>query len=113
MKIKVEERSDYKNDINCPFCKLKIMDIDSGDVEPCEHTLFIAHDEGFEFCDERTKRNLNLPLADDPSDHEDKFENFDEMTSQITIPNSKKIAVYVPAPSFFGAYYGFVDGDNI
>ena len=34
--------------------------VDSGDVEPCKHTLFIAHDEGFEFCDERTKINLNF-----------------------------------------------------
>ena len=113
MKIQVEERSDYKNDISCPFCKFKITDIDSGGFKTCKHTLFIAHDEGFEFCDERTKKNLNIPLPDDPSDHVDRFENFDEMTSKITIPNSKKIAVYVPAPSFFGAYYGFVAGDNI
>jgi len=109
MKIETEERNDYDGDINCPFCSKTIVKMDDFNVSPCEHTLFVAHDEGFEFCDDRTKVNLNIPLKDDPSDYVEKYgDGIDGMTSSIDISNSRKIAVYTPAPSFFGAYYGFV-----
>jgi hypothetical protein len=111
MKIKIEERSDYESDIACPFCAQKIVEMEGFDISPCEHTLFIAHDEGFEFCDDRTKVNLNIPLEGDLSDYVERYDyGIDGMTSSINIPKSKKIAIYTPAPSFFGAYYGFVEG---
>ena len=108
MKIEVEESNDYESDVHCPFCSQAIVEMDNFDISPCEHTLFIAHDEGFEFCDDRTKINLSIPLGDDPSDYIEKYDDgIDGMTSSISIPFSKKIAVYVPAPSFFGTYFGF------
>lgn len=33
----------------------------------------------------------------------------DELTNKIDIPKSVKIAVYMPAPAFFGSYYGFAN----
>lgn len=109
MTIKIQERSDYESDINCPFCEKKVVSMNEFKVLPCSHTIFIAHDEGFEFCDERVKKNLNIPLDEDPYDHIDKYEfGIDGMTSSINIADSIKIAVYTPAPSGFGAYYGFV-----
>ena len=110
MTIEIEERNDYESDINCPFCSKEIVVMEGFEISPCEHTLFIAHDEGFEFCDDRTKANLNIPLKGDTSDYIEKYEHgIDGMTSSVNIPKSKKISVYTPAPSFFGAYYGFVE----
>ena len=109
MSILVEERDNYRDNLHCPFCDQRVQDMENGDLTPCVHTLFVANDEGFEFCDERTKNNLEIPNNDDPSDHVERFGSIDDMTSSIDLPNSKKIAVYVPAPSFFGAYYGFVE----
>ncbi len=112
MKIKIEERSDYESDIYCPFCSKTIVEMDGFGVTPCKHTLFVAHDEGFEFCDDKTKINLNIPLNQDPFDFVENYNSgVDGMTSEITIPDSIKIAIYVPAPSFFGTYYGFVGGN--
>jgi len=108
MIIEIEERSDCDSDISCPFCLRKIVKMQDFKISPCEHTLFIAHDEGFEFCDDRTKVNLNIPLEGDPFDHIEEYESgVDGMTSSVTIPDSIKIAVYTPVPSGFGAYYGF------
>ena len=111
MSILVEERSDYRSNIHCPFCGQLIADIESGeDVTPCKHTLFIAHDEGFEFFDSRTKENLGIHPDQDLDDYiQNSDDSVDAITSKINIPNSRKIAVYVPAPSFFGTYYGFVN----
>ncbi|MBC8552149.1 MAG: hypothetical protein H8D23_21095 [Candidatus Brocadiales bacterium] len=109
MKIEVEERDDYRNDVYCPFCSKIVVEMGNFGVSPCKHTLFIAHDEGFEYCDDRVKLNLNIPLEDDPSDYAEEYDGIDGMTSSISILNSKKIAVYVPAPSFFGTYFGFVN----
>lgn len=110
MKIKIEERSDYESDITCPFCSKKIVKMEGFDISPCEHTLFIAHDVGFEFCDDRVKADLKIPLEGDPTDYVERYDDgVDGMTSSINIPNSKKIAVYTPAPSFIGTYYGFVE----
>lgn len=110
MTIEIEERNDYEGDINCPFCSKAIVAMEDFEISPCEHTLFIAHDEGFEFCDDRTKVDLNIPLEGDPSDYVERYDDgIDGMTSSINIPNSKKIAIYTPAPSFIGTYYGFVE----
>ena len=50
MTISVEERSDYRSNVHCPFCGKLIVDVERGeDVNPCEHTLFVAHDEGLSF----------------------------------------------------------------
>ena len=34
-------------------------------LNPCKHTLFVAHDEGFEYRDQIFNDNLNLPKNDD------------------------------------------------
>ena len=111
MTISVEERSNYCSNVHCPFCGKLIVDVERGeDVNPCEHTLFVAHDEGFEFCDSRTKENLGIQPDQDVDEYiQSSNESLDEITNKINIPNSRKIAVYVPAPSFFGTYYGFVE----
>jgi len=111
MSIKVEEYSNYREDIHCPFCKKKIVDMDDYGVNPCPHTIFVAHDEGFEFIHNAARDNLGIPRDIDiyEIDWEDYAEDhgYDGLTSKITIPDSIKMAVYVPAPSGMGAYYGF------
>ena len=109
MNIELEELNNYVgDDINCPFCLKLISNIEMNKPSPCSHTLFIAHDLGFMYCDIRTKKNLSIPNFDDPNEYIDKYENVDDMTSKITIPKSKKIAAYAPAPSFAGSFFGFV-----
>ena len=85
LSIIVEERSDYRNNIHCPFCGKLVADVESGeDVIPCEHTLFIAHDEGFEFCDTRTKENLGMHPDQDLDDYLENSEIFQFFSFSIS-----------------------------
>jgi len=110
MKINVIEIPYQDPNVLCPFCKTRISDADTGEITPCQHTLFAAHDEGFEYCDARTKHNLGAHSG------EDIFESFDGdvlngLTKTLTIPKTMILAKHVPAPSFFGEYYGFAPAD--
>jgi len=116
-KIKIKESYDYESDVLCPFCSQRVLNMNGFEINPCKHTLFIAHDDSFVFCDERTKQNLNIPLKDDPFDYVENYDSgVDKMTSSISIPNSIKLANYIPEPllsgerpkKFFGTYYGFI-----
>jgi hypothetical protein len=99
----------------CPICNEVVIDLapTPPTMTPCKHTLFIATDHGFEFCDDRTKENLNIPKDADPNEYAEKHdERYDGLTSSITIQNSKKITVREDFPyGSEGAYFGFV-GDE-
>ena len=75
-------------------------------VNPCPHTLFVAHDEGFEFRSERFDANLGITGVDD-DDIVIPEKGRDGLTDQVSIPDAVKFASFVPAPSFFGSYVGF------
>jgi len=83
--------------IHCPFCGTLALS-DEG-CFTCEHTLFIASDEGgFEYV------SAKLNLSEDTESEE---QSMDELTDALEYPNSVKFAIYQPAPSFFGGYIGF------
>lgn len=92
------ELSSYRDPLYCPFCGNKT--IGERKISPCEHTLFIATDEGLEYCSERLDRNELENQAEDSS--------WDEATDGLDYPDSLKFAIYIPAPSFFGSYVGYV-----
>ena len=97
-KIEINEWGDIE--IYCPFCGTKVWSEDG--IETCPHILFHACDEGFEF-------------IRDGLDFEEAFEeqddlSIDEFTDKLEIPDAIKLALYQPAPSFFGAYIAFTPG---
>lgn len=49
----------------------------------------------------------------DGSDIELGDSGYDAFTDQLECPRAVKIASYVPAPSFFGAYAGFAPEEEI
>ena len=113
---RVELNTHYDISIHCPFCGTKVLDMEasqsgSDPVKPCPHTLFVAHDEGFEFRSERFDADLGITgVADDDVDIPENGK--DGLTDQVTITDAIKFASFVPAPSFFGSYVGFAPLDK-
>ena len=101
--------------IFCPFCGVEALNFEKGDAgedyfKVCPHTLFVAHDEAFEFRSERFNSALDISGVD--NDELDLPEHgIDGLTSQISLSGAVKFAGYVPAPSFFGTYIGFAPLD--
>jgi len=94
--------------LHCPFCGncvIREVDDQAPTVSPCEHTLFVAHDEGYEY---RSEKFMELCSQDKSGvDFESPDDGYDAVTDSLELPNSIKFASYVPAPSFFGLYVGF------
>lgn len=110
-KIKKIE-TDYP--VYCPFCK-KLVRSENEDEEYfdepyiCEHLLFSACDDGFEFRSERFNEHMNIE-ADDDADYDEFIPeemNIDEFTDEVTIPGSVKYAIYEGLGGSLGAYLGF------
>ena len=93
-RVEVTDTEDLK--IHCPFCGFAA--IKPGGISQCEHTLFLASDEGFEFVSPKLKFSADIDLDD---------KTIDEFTDELEYPGSVKFAVYQPAPSFFGGYVAF------
>jgi hypothetical protein len=111
---RVEITSNYGTSIFCPFCGQKVSNTEAGDageewVNPCAHTLFVAHDEAFEYRSERFNVQLNLPEDGDDIELPDK--GIDGLTDQASFNDAIKFAAYVGPPSFFGSYVGFASED--
>lgn len=106
-KVEIE----HKSPINCPHCGTRVVSLDEVDTEggpsitPCPHTLFICHDEGFEYRSETydTKKGIG-GLSNDEIRAE---EGWDHYTDQLELDGAIKFASYVPAPSGYGVYVGF------
>lgn len=91
------ELTTYRDPLHCPFCGACVLDDES--VEPCVHTLYVATDEGFEHVSDRLGLDPEFELPYD--------ETWDSYTDSLKFPESVKFAIYIPAPSGFGAYVGF------
>jgi hypothetical protein len=103
----------YHHSVFCPFCGQKVVDQEAAHegvedfTSPCEHTLFIAHDEGFEYRSPRFDEDLGIEGVDYFDDDFPEHDGLDTLTDKVTIPDSLKIAAYVGPPSGFGSYVGF------
>ncbi len=107
---RVEINTNYGTSIFCPFCGQKVSNTEAGEsgeewVSPCPHTLFVAHDEGFEYRSERFNAQLGLPEDGDEIELPEK--GIDGLTDQTAFDDAVKFAAYVGPPSFFGSYVGF------
>ncbi len=100
--------------IHCPFCGAQA--VSAGDAEEmvtdyCEHVLFMAHDEGFEYRSSRFDELMGISGMDgDEIELGDK--GVDGYTDKLELVDSVKFALYQPAPSFFGAYVGFAPSED-
>jgi hypothetical protein len=112
---RVELTTFYHLPIHCPFCGAKVTDNSAASGEgnwatPCAHTLFVAHDEAFEFRSDRFNKLLELP-----DDHENialPDKGIDGLTDSVWIDDAVKFAAYVGPPSFYGSYVGFAPLDE-
>jgi len=103
----------YDHPVFCPFCGQKVVDYEAAQegrsedmTRPCPHTLFVAHDEGFEYRSQRFDSDLGIEGVEyDDADFPDL--GLDELTDRVTVQDSLKVAAYVGAPSGFGSYVGF------
>lgn len=102
--------SDLTNvDVFCPFCGQLVIpseDAESMELNPCAHTLFIAHDEGFEA--RSPLFDVLMDIAGVESDDIDMAgEGIDGYTDTFPDPLAVKFAFYAPAPSLMGLYVAF------
>lgn len=125
MTVQRHERRDfYHLGVWCPFCghsvvvpDAAVMDEDSerSQFTPCRHTLYVAHDEAFEFVSDRVETmletlsysviRLNCDTIDVDSGEDD--HSVDSLTDLLDFPDALKVARYVAAPGEYGSYVGF------
>ncbi len=84
-------------------------------ITPCKHTLFIAHDIGFEYRSEQFNENLGIENKDDDEITGDEFGGYDGLTDKVSIisrsnfehsslrqPSSVKI-ISISCPNIWGS----------
>lgn len=103
------EFADRSNtELFCPFCGQLVSTVinASKDSTPCAHTLFIAHDEGWE-----ARSPLFNKLMDTEGVEHDDIDmgdnDIDRYTDTFPDPLAVKFAFYAPSPSFMGTYVAF------
>ncbi|WP_288402059.1 hypothetical protein [uncultured Acinetobacter sp.] len=76
---------DATQNIVCPYCHQAVLDWEQEQyIQPCEHTLFMAMDLGFEFIADRFEEAL--PQSVDEI-HEDSSMNIYKTITQANYPN--------------------------
>lgn len=98
---------------HCPFCGQRPITGIGAEIHqlaPCGHTLFIATDAGFEYRSYAFDAAMGI-VAIAAGDLPVGEAGYDAYTDAVRINNAVKFAVYGPAPSFFGAYFGFAKLD--
>ena len=106
---RVELNAYYWVPVHCPFCGIRVMGADPVDetlATPCAHTLFIAHDEGFEYRAHRFDENLGIAGVDSEAMGK-RTEGIDALTDKVSLPDAIKVAAYAASQANFGSYYGF------
>ncbi len=85
MPYQLIELNDASANIECPLCKQAIIDwAQEQYIQPCEHTLFIAMDLGFEFVADRFEDGMNQNVDEL---HEDPNMNVFEALTTTTYEN--------------------------
>jgi hypothetical protein len=109
------ELTNFMGPLHCPYCGQLVfrMDLEVDDeavVAPCPHTLFIACDDGFDYRSAKFAALTKLP--EDWDDDELPDNGIDGLTDSLEVAGGIKFASYVPAPCFYGTYYGFWRDDD-
>jgi hypothetical protein len=112
-----ERQAFYHLPVYCGLCGQLVLGADEAEISPCQHTLYIAHDEGFAFVSERAEQVL-ATLSCNVVRHDDDYlefefatdedvRNIDELTDAVEFPDALKVASYTGPPGVFGSYVGF------
>lgn len=91
--------------IHCPLCGGCVFDATGPHVQPCDHTLFVATDLGFEYRSELFNGVMGLSAGDTPELYGE--DNFDRYTDRVRVPNSVKFALFSRVLDNVGVYVGF------
>ena len=76
---------DASQNILCPYCQHAVLDWEQEQyIQPCEHTLFMAMDLGFEFIADRFEDVLTQSVDEI---HEDPSMNIYKTITQAEYPN--------------------------
>ena len=76
---------DATQNIACPYCHQAVLDWEQEQyIQPCEHTLFMAMDLGFEFIADRFEEVLAQSVDEI---HEDPSMNIYKTITQANYPN--------------------------
>ena len=76
---------DATQNILCPYCQHAVLDWEQEQyIQPCEHTLFMAMDLGFEFIADRFEDVLTQSVDEI---HEDPSMNIYKTITQANYPN--------------------------
>lgn len=103
-----------EENVVCPFCQHVTVDLKSDElmIIPCAHLVYAATDVSLEFRSELINQlfeidpkeeNFELGL-EDIIDHPD----FENILENGQLKGLIQYESYENAPSFFGAYYGFI-----
>ena len=68
-------------------------------ISSCKHILFVAVDEGLEYCSDKIDRKTLEKQAEKA--------DWDKATDKFNYPESVKFAIYQAPPSFMGLYVGY------
>ena len=108
----IEIKSD--ENVICPFCQQITVNIKSDDAEviPCKHLVFAATDVSLEFRSEIINRLFGLDPQEDNceltlsefTEHPD----FENIFNDGELKDLIQFESYEPAPSFMGAYFGYI-----
>ena len=90
-------------DLFCPKCGKQVIDTSEefSSEELCEHVLFVATDEGFEY----SKNEEIVDSFENGKDFEDM--SFDKYFESLDINNGFMITMAYPMPFGMGIYVGF------
>jgi len=124
-KLQIHSRSAfYHLPICCGFCGHEVIAHEEKMAEgptPCKHTLFVAHTEGIEYLDERSKKQIlakGYVIEDDgfleihlAGDEEESLYPF-ELSEALEFADGIVIESHVGAPSGMSTYVGFAPYEN-
>ena len=95
---------DASQNILCPYCQHAVLDWEQEQyIQPCEHTLFMAMDLGFEFIADRFEDVLTQSVDEI---HEDPNMNIYETITQADYPNMQIYKADLGVEGMF-RYVGF------
>ena len=106
---------DSREPILCQICSHCVFDenIENPNLSPCTHTIFIATDDGLEHKTSILENNLkDLDISIDSDDWYESGGILQVLTEKLTIKGLIVIESYMPAPSGYGAYFGFAPEEN-
>ncbi|MBU3613283.1 hypothetical protein ICN46_00035 [Polynucleobacter sp. Latsch14-2] len=112
----------YHLPICCGFCGQLVIPseeaLEESTINPCQHTLFIAHSEGYEFLSDRVQEQLkqkgygieidgSLVMICYYKPREEESLDIDDMITELDFPDSLVVESVVGAPSGMSLLVGF------